>query len=92
MSNLIGVTFSNSSVQPIKITDSDNRPANITYFTFHSNVSANTVDCRAPIKSLALEFSLRLPQTLSLLVFHSSIEIIFPLCRPTTDSKCEVVG
>ena len=65
VSNLIGVTFSNSSGQSIKVTDSDNRPADITYFTFRSNVSANTVDCCAPNKSLALEFSLRLPQTIS---------------------------
>ena len=48
VSNLIGVTFSNSSGQPIKVTDTDNCPADITYFTFRSNVSANTVDCRAP--------------------------------------------
>ena len=65
MSNLIGVTFSNSSGQPIKVTSSDNHPADITYFTFRSNVSANTVNCCAPNKSLALEFSLRLPQMLS---------------------------
>ena len=65
VSNLIGVTFSNPSGQPIKVTDSNNRPADITYFTFRSYVSANTVDCRAPNKYLALEFSLRLPQTLS---------------------------
>ena len=65
MSNLTGVTFSNSSGQSIAVTDTDNRPADITYFTFRSNVSANTVDCRSPNKSLALEFSLRLPQTLS---------------------------
>ena len=45
VSNLIDVTFFNSSGQPIKVTDSDNRPADITYFTFCSNVSANTVDC-----------------------------------------------
>jgi len=64
VSNLIGVTFSNSSGQPITVTDTDNRPADITYFTFRSHVSTNTVDCRAPKKSLALEFSLRLPQTL----------------------------
>ena len=47
-SNLIGVTFSNSSGQSIRVTDNNNHPADITYFTFCSNVSANTVDCRAP--------------------------------------------
>ena len=46
--NLIGVTFSNSSGQPIMDTDTDNRPVDITYLFFRSNVSANTVDCRAP--------------------------------------------
>jgi len=64
VSNLTDVTFSNSSGHPITVTDTDNRPADITYFTFRSHVSTNTVDCRAPKKSLALEFSLRLPQTL----------------------------
>ena len=47
VSNLIGVTFSDSSGKPIKVPDTANRPADITYFTFRSNVNANTVDCRA---------------------------------------------
>ena len=42
-----------------KVTDFDNRQADITYFTFRFNVSANIVDCRAPNKYLALEFLLR---------------------------------
>ena len=56
VSNLIGVTFSDSSEKPINVPDSDNRPVDITYFTFCSNVTANTVNCRTPKKSLALEF------------------------------------
>ena len=50
VSNLIGVTFSDLSGNPIKIPDTDNHPADITYFTFCSNVTANTVDCRVPKK------------------------------------------
>ena len=48
VSNLIGVAFSDSSGKPLKVPDTANRPADITYFTFRSNVNANTVDCRAP--------------------------------------------
>ena len=76
MSNFVDVTFSNSSGQPIKVTDSDNRPADITYFTFRSNVPANTVDCRAPKKSLALEFLFRLPQTLSQFALPSTTTLL----------------
>ena len=76
MSNLTDVTFSNSLRQPIKVTDSDTRPANITYFTFRSNVSDNTVDCRAPNKSLALDFLLRLPQTLSQSALSSTTSLL----------------
>ena len=80
VSNLIGVTFSNSSGQPIKVTDTDNRPADITYFTFRSHVSANTVDCRAPKKSLALEFSFgyRLIQLFIPLVAIYSLGLVVP--------------
>ena len=46
--NLIGVTFSDTSRYPIKLSDTDSRPADLTYFSFRSNVSANTVVCRAP--------------------------------------------
>ena len=48
VSHLVGVTFSNSPRQPIKVTDYDNRLVDIIYFTFRSNLSTNTVDCRAP--------------------------------------------
>ena len=48
VSNLIGVTFSDSSGKPIKVPDTNNCPADIKYFTFRSKVSTNTVDCRAP--------------------------------------------
>ena len=48
VSYFIGDNFSDSSGKPIKVPDTDKRPADITYFTFLSNVTANTVDCRAP--------------------------------------------
>ena len=57
VSNLIGVTFSDSSRKLIKFPDTNSRPADVTYFTLRSNVSANTIDCRAPKYSLTLELS-----------------------------------
>ena len=83
VSNLIGVIFSDSSGKPIKVPDTNNRPADITYFTFRSNVSANTIDCRAAKTSLVLEFSLRIPQTLSLSTLPSTAT---PLSIPTSSS------
>ena len=81
VSNLISVTFSDSSGKPIRVPDTANRTADITYFTFRSNVNANTIDCRAPKKSLALEFSLRLPQSLG----KSTLPpIATPLSVPTS--------
>ena len=65
VSNLIGVTFYDTPGKTIKVPKNASRPADVTYFTFRSNVSAKTVDCRVPKKSLTLEFSLRLPQSLS---------------------------
>ena len=82
---LIGVTFSDYSGEPIKVPDTTSRPADVTYFTFCSNVSANIVDCRAPKKSLALAFSLRLPQTLrqSALPFTTTpVSVSTPLSVP----------
>ena len=54
VSNFVGVAFSDASSNPIKVPDTTNRPADVTYFTFRSIVNANTIDCRAPKKSLAL--------------------------------------
>ena len=48
VSNLIGVTISNSSGKSIKVPDTNTCPAYITYFTFRFNVSTNTVACRSP--------------------------------------------
>ena len=45
--------------------ESAHRPADLTYFTLRSVVSAASIDSRAPDKVLSLEFSLRLPETLS---------------------------
>jgi len=61
VSNLIGVTFYDTLGKTIEVPNNAFRPADVTYFTFRSNVSANTDDCRVPKKSLTLEFSLRLP-------------------------------
>ena len=65
----------------MKVPDTDNRPADITYFYFRSNVTANTFDCRASKKSLALEFSLRLPHALSQSALPSTA---IPLSVPTS--------
>ena len=43
------------------VTDPDNRPVDLTYFTFRSVVNAADIDNHAPDTSLSLEFSLRLP-------------------------------
>ena len=67
----------------MKVPDADDRPVDITYFTFYSNVAANTIDCRAPNKSLALKFSLRLPQTLGKLVVSTA-------ATPITDSTTPI--
>ena len=46
--NLINVTFFDTFGKPIKVPDTDSRPADVTYFTFRSNGSAKTIDCRTP--------------------------------------------
>ena len=71
--NLIGVTFSDSSGKPINVPDTASRPVDVTYLTFRSNLSANTADCCAPKKALTLEFSLRLPQSLSSSTLPSTV-------------------
>ena len=53
------------SRKSIQVPKSAYNPADLTYFTLRSVVSAASVDSRAPDKVLCLEFSLRLPETLS---------------------------
>ena len=65
VSSLQGVGFFDVSSKPLTISNPARRPADLTYFTFRSVVAAATVDIRAPASSLSLEFSLRLPQSLS---------------------------
>ena len=48
ISNLQGVGFSDASGKPITIPDPENRPVDLTYFSFRSVVSAITVDAHAP--------------------------------------------
>ena len=60
---MTGVAFSDASDTSIKVPNPAYRPTDLTYFTFRSNILAKTVDCRAPTKSLTLEFSLPLPQS-----------------------------
>ena len=61
VSNLQGVGFFDYSGQPITVPDPDNRPVDLTYFTFRSVVNAVDIDNHAPDTSLSLELSLRLP-------------------------------
>ena len=65
VSYLTEVIFSDASGKSIKVPNPASRPADLAYFTFCSTVSAQTVDCRAPSKSITLESSLRLPQSFS---------------------------
>ena len=53
--NLQGVGFLDSSGKPIAVLDSDNRPVDLTYFTFRSVVTAADIDDRAPQISLSLD-------------------------------------
>ena len=68
VSNLTGVGFSDATGKILNIPDVTSRPADLAFFTFRSHFFAPSVDIRAPNKSLNLEFSLRLPQSLS---YHS---------------------
>ena len=73
--NLKGVGFFDSSKEPLEVPDSDNSPADLTYFTFRSVVTAVDIDDRSPHTSLFLEFSLRLPQT-----FHTLPPLLCASC------------
>ena len=63
--NLQGVAFYDVTGKWVKVLDSDNHPADITYFIFHSVVATADVDSCTPVTKLSLEFSLCLPQSLS---------------------------
>ena len=65
--NLQGVGFFDSSGKLLDVSDSDNRPADLTYFTLRSVVNAANIDNRASDKSLSLDFSLYFPQTLRII-------------------------
>ena len=85
VSNLQVVPFGNVSGKCIKVPDSHNRIADITYFTFRSIVSAADVDSHAPAKILSLKFSLHLPQSLSDST-HTSIPVITTDGGPPLDT------
>ena len=57
--NLQGIGFLDSSGKPIMV--SDNRAAEITFFSFRSTVLASAIDQRFPSTTLSFDFSLRLP-------------------------------
>ena len=73
VNNLQGISFSNAPGNRMTVPDSDQRPADFTYFTFRSVVSANSVDNFAPIKTLFLELSLYLPHTIVNLFYAFTI-------------------
>lgn len=56
LSNLHDTTSPDDSEKSLKVPDSKIFSADFTYFTFCSQASAATVDCRADTKSLALDF------------------------------------
>ena len=66
--------LSDASRKHINLLDSEFYPTDITYFTFCSNVSTTTVDCRALNTSLTLEFYIRLPQ--SLCIYYPTTTVI----------------
>ena len=63
MTNLYSVRFFTSAGKSATNTDLANRPDDITFYLFGSVITASTVDARAPIKYLDLEFALFLPAT-----------------------------
>ena len=58
-SNLQSVAFSNLNGKSLTISNFAHCPADLTYFTFRSIVSAAAIDFRVPTSSLFLEFSFR---------------------------------
>jgi len=75
VSNLQGVGFSDIFGKPITIRGSAHCPVDLTYFIFCSVVPTATVDIHAPVSSLSLEFSLRLPQPLRTSASSSAVVI-----------------
>ena len=71
--------MTDTSGNPIKVSDHIQWPADLAYFTFCPVVSAIVVDKRAPDKLLSLEFLLRLPQSFQLAASTST-----PPGTPTT--------
>ena len=72
ISNLQGVRFADASGKPINIPDPTRHPIKLIYFTFRYALSTTTVDNRAPVVSLSLEFLLRLLQIFS--SYHPTVD------------------
>ena len=60
VANTSGVGFLDSTGKSVTISDPDNRPRDVSYFTFHSSLNPNTVNSRAPNAVHQFEFYLRL--------------------------------
>lgn len=63
----------------------------VTYFTFRSNISVNTVDCRVPKKSSTLKFSLRLSQFFSSYTLQSAATPLPVLTSPSVQITSQPV-
>jgi len=61
--NMIGVSFLNSKIKSVTITDRDHHPDDITYFTFRTTVNPHLVDTRSLDSVHLSEFYLHLPNT-----------------------------
>ena len=83
--NMSGVGFLNSTGKSITISDPNNRPHDLSYFTFRSSLNPNTVDQRAPHAVYQFEFSLRLPHNSP----PSSANISLPSISLVTDKASE---
>ena len=59
--NMSGVGFLDSTGKSVNIIEPDNRPRDVSYFTFRSSLNPNAIDYRAPNAVYQFEFSLRLP-------------------------------
>ena len=81
-----------TSGKSIKVPNPASRPADLTYFTFCSTVLAQTVHCRAPLKSIILEFSLHLPQSFRFYTLLSTITSITDNTLPLIPTPPQTVA
>ena len=80
-----GVGFLDSTGKSITISDPNNHPHDVSYFTFRSSLNPTTVDQRAPHTVYQFEYSLRLPHNSP----PSSANTSLPRTSLVTDKSSE---